>query len=76
MKVIIDILNRIGFTKDTAVRALKTFLQAFLAYILTALTAGGCFDSGVTKNVLIGVFMSAVAAGVSAVMNMISKRAK
>lgn len=76
MKVIIDILNKIGLTKDTAVRALKTFLQAFLAYILTTLTAGGYFDSGVTKNVLIGVFMSAVAAGVSAVMNMISKRSK
>ena len=52
--------------KDIAVRAAKTFLQAFLASIPVdaALLSGGW-------NVWRAVLMSAAAAGISAVMNFI-----
>ena len=52
--------------KDIAVRAFKTFLQAFIASIPVdaALLAGGW-------NVWRAALMSAAAAGVSAVMNFI-----
>jgi hypothetical protein len=46
------------------VRALKTFLQAFLAVVLAGLTTA--IDLATTKALLIG----ALAAGVSAVMNL------
>lgn len=49
--------------KDIAVRALKTFLQAFLASITIDATSLG--DTKVWKSILI----SALAAGLSAVMN-------
>ena len=52
--------------KDIAVRAGKTFLQAFLASI-TVDTAMFTADSSIWKSVLI----SAAAAGVSAVMNFV-----
>lgn len=49
--------------KDIALRALKTFLQAFLAsFTIDAATLG---DTKLLKSVLI----SALAAGISAVMN-------
>ena len=57
---------RIEKLKDIAVRAAKTFLQAFIASIPVdaALLAGGW-------NVWRAALMSAAAAGISAVMNFI-----
>lgn len=65
-----EFFNKIGITKDTVERAVKTFLQAFLAYIVTVLAAGDYFEGEITKKALVGLLMSALAAGVSAVMNM------
>ena len=65
-----EFFNKIGITKDTVERAVKTFLQAFLAYIVTVLAAGDYLESEITKKALVGLLMSALAAGVSAVMNM------
>jgi len=49
-------------TSDIAVRAVKTFVQAFVAVVVVA-------DNPVRKDVLI----AAVAAGVSAVWNFVRK---
>lgn len=65
-----EFFNKIGITKDTVERAVKTFLQAFLAYIVTVLAAGDYLEGEITKKALVGLLMSALAAGVSAVMNM------
>lgn len=65
-----EFFNKIGITRDTVERAVKTFLQAFLAYIVTVLAAGDYLEGEITKKALVGLLMSALAAGVSAVMNM------
>lgn len=57
--------------KDIAVRALKTFIQAFLSAIsVDALI--GITDFAVFKKVLISVLIAAAAAGISAVWNMVT----
>ena len=70
-----EFFNKIGITRDTVERAVKTFLQAFLAYIVTVLAAGDFFEGEITKKALVGLLMSALAAGVSAVMNMFKNSA-
>ena len=62
------------FTKETAKRMLRTFLQAAVGYIFANiafvdLTSG----KEVAKSALIGLCVSAVAAGLSAVMNLKKK---
>lgn len=55
--------------KDIAIRALKTFIQAFLSAIsVDALLGVTDFDT--LKKVLIGILIAAAAAGISAVWNM------
>ena len=59
------------FTQNTIKRATRTFVQAAVAYIAVYLANYGTdelFSS--QKTVLMGVFVSAVAAGLSAVMNL------
>lgn len=59
------------FTQNTIKRATRTFVQAAVAYIAVYLANYGTdelFSS--SKTVLMGVFVSAVAAGLSAVMNL------
>lgn len=52
--------------KDVAIRALKTFWQAAVAYLVATLTQGvEVFDEGVIGGLVIG----AVAAGLSAAWN-------
>lgn len=63
--------NTIGITPDTVERAVKTFVQAFLAYIVTAMAAGDFINAQLSQKALTGVLISAIAAGLSAVMNMI-----
>ncbi len=62
------------FTKETAKRAVRTFGQAAVGYIVANL-AFVDFSSGkeVAKSALIGLCMSALAAGLSAVMNLQKK---
>ncbi len=52
--------------KDILIRAVKTFIQGFIAAILVSLETREITDRTVLKSILIG----AVAGGVSAVMNM------
>lgn len=65
-----EFLKQIGVTKDTVERTVKTFIEAFFAYIVTVIAAGDFFDGENSKKALVGLLMSALAAGVSAVMNM------
>jgi hypothetical protein len=51
--------------KDVAIRALKTFVQSSIAYLVAAVSAVDVFDRGVAEGLLIG----ALAAGVSASWN-------
>ncbi len=61
------------FTKPCLKRALRTFLQTAIGYAVTnvSLYVGGVdfADGDVLKNALIGLAVSAVSAGASAVMN-------
>ena len=59
------------FTKETLKRALRTFAQAAIAYIgvnLVAVDYSG--EKDVNKTALIGLGVSAVSAGIAAVMNL------
>lgn len=62
------------FTKTTATKALRTFIQTAIGYVLTnlALVFGGIdyTDTDVLLNAGIGLVISAVSAGASAVMNL------
>ncbi|MEE0913731.1 MAG: hypothetical protein U0L76_03990 [Ruminococcus sp.] len=61
-------------TKNCLIKALRTFLQTAIGYILANLSlyiSGIDFNDGnVVKNVLIGLAISAFSAGASAVMNL------
>ena len=59
------------FTKETGMRAVRTFLQAAAAYIAVNLVAVD-FTSGkeAAKTALIGLCVSALSAGIAAVMNL------
>lgn len=50
---------------DVLVRALKTFIQASIAYLVATIGAVDVFDKGVAEGLLIG----AIAAGISASWN-------
>ena len=52
--------------KDIIIRALKTFLQGFLGALAVSLPNSDFSDTTVISSILIG----AVAAGISAVMNL------
>ena len=55
--------------KDIAIRALKTFIQAFIAAFLLGTNNLSNLDKKVLENALLG----GLAAGISAVMNLLSK---
>ena len=50
-------------------RALRTFIQAAVGYTCVALPAIDWQDKGALRGALIGLGVSALAAGISAVMN-------
>lgn len=59
------------FTKETARRMLRTFLQAAAGFLATTgITVLATNDYNVTKSILIGLVGSAIAAGIAAVMNL------
>lgn len=70
MKYILEVLNKLGITKETAKRAGRTFLQAALSYFAVNIVvvdfSGG---SDVVEAALQGLVISAIAAGIAAVMN-------
>ena len=58
--------------KEMLKRALRTFVQAFFGYIavnITAALSGVTGDKSLLREALIGLGVSAVAAGLAAVMN-------
>lgn len=63
----------IRITKNCLIKALRTFLQTAIGYILTNVSlyfTGVDFnDENLLKNALIGLAISAFSAGASAVMN-------
>jgi len=64
-------------TKEWVKRALRTFLQSAIGYAAVALPSVSFTDTGDTlKFALLGVGVSAVAAGLAAVMNIIDERKK
>lgn len=59
------------FTKDTFSRAFRTFLQAMFGYFSVNLVYVSVTDDVVTlKRTIIGFIVSAVSAGLAAVMNL------
>lgn len=59
------------FTKETFRRALRTFLQAAVAYIVTHIAIIDLTDADeVIKRALIGLVVSAISAGIAAAMNL------
>ena len=64
-------MKNMKWTNETTKRALKTFLQAAVGYIAVNLAVVD-FSEGkdIVKSALIGLCISAVAAGLSAVMNL------
>jgi hypothetical protein len=55
--------------KEWAYRALRTFLQTSIGYIVIALPNVDFSEQSKAKTALIGIGVSAVAAGLAAVMN-------
>lgn len=60
-------------TKETLIRALRTFIQAIVAYTIVELKAGVDFSS---KEVLKGFVVGAIAAGIAGLMNLEPKKSE
>ena len=59
------------FTKETAKRALRTFIQTALAYICVNIAiVDFSEEQAAIKSALVGLVISAVSAGLAAVMNL------
>lgn len=71
-------IRKICVTKECLKKALRTFLQTAIGYVLTniSLALGGVdlADGDVVKNALIGLAIAAISAGASAVMNLEERR--
>ena len=63
--------KKFGITKETVRRSTRTFIQAAIGYISVNLIAVD-FSCGkeVAKSAIIGLLVSAISAGVAAVMNL------
>ena len=61
--------------KETIRRALRTFMQAAVGYIVTnvAVLTAGYQEGTLTKTIVVGFACSAIAAGIAAVMNLPAK---
>lgn len=61
----------IKITRETVRRAARTFIQALAGYIVANITLiDFTNDISLLKQSLIGLFISAIAAGVAALMNL------
>lgn len=59
------------FTKETLKRMVRTFIQTVIAYIgVNFVVVDLTEDKAVIKSALIGLLISAIAAGLSAMMNL------
>ena len=62
--------------KEMMIRSVRTFFEAALGYIaanLTVILLDGTKDVDILKTALVGVLMSAIAAGACAVLNLPKK---
>ena len=67
-------MKKYKFTKDTFTRTWRTFLQAFLGYVIINIAViDFSDDKEVLRSSLIAFLVSAVAAGLAAVMNLDKK---
>ena len=57
--------------KDILIRALKTFVQAFIPVVVSALSVADLTDFSKIKSVLYSAIISGAAAGISAVWNVL-----
>ena len=55
------------FTKETAYRALRTFLQAFIPALAVGIVEA---DGSITRGAIITLIVPAISAGIAAVMNL------
>lgn len=55
--------------KDVWIRCLKTFLEAFLTYVTTALGGISYGDGSLKETVLVGALFCALCTGITAVLN-------
>lgn len=63
--------NEMKFTKESLYRAMRTFIQAMLGYVAVNVVLVDFSSSReVLKTALMGLLVSAVSAGLSAVMNL------
>ena len=58
------------FTKETLKRALRTFLQTALSYIAVNFVVYDLTDFSAIKQMLLGLIISGISAGIAAVMNL------
>ncbi len=58
------------FTKETARRMLRTFLQAFLPALAVGIGTAIGDDGSITKGAAVALIVPAVAAGLAAIMNL------
>lgn len=59
------------FTKETAYRMFRTFIQAAAGFLATTgISVFVTNDYNVSKNIIFGLIGSAIAAGLAAVMNL------
>lgn len=66
-----NFLKSIGITKDTLIRAGRTFIQAAAAYIIANIAIVDFnSDKQIVKSAVAGLAASAIAAGIAAVMNL------
>lgn len=66
-----NFLKSIGVTKDTLIRAGRTFIQAAAAYIIANVAiVDFTSDKQIVKSAVAGLVTSAIAAGIAAVMNL------
>lgn len=61
------------FTKETLKRALRTFFQTAIAYIAVNIAVIDFTEKEAVKSAVIGLVVSAIAAGLAAVMNLEKK---
>lgn len=61
------------FTKETLKRALRTFLQTAVAYIAVNIAVIDFTEKKAAESAVIGLIISAVAAGLAAAMNLEKK---
>ena len=62
--------------KDIAIRALKTFIQAFVPVLIAAFQVADLTDWDSLKTIAYSALISAFAAGISAVWNLVLEIAK